>query len=107
MKEKRYHKAKHPRMGTTAKPYLRSCAKACIKGKTSCQDSDCNYWIDYEEDHNCTFIAIEKNENSSMTLREVAERMGVSFVRIKQIEDKALKKLSKNEPQLLEYLLKD
>ena len=28
-----------------------------------------------------------------MTLREVADRIGVSFVRIKQIEDKALKKI--------------
>jgi DNA-directed RNA polymerase sigma subunit (sigma70/sigma32) len=31
-----------------------------------------------------------------MTLREVAERIGVSFARIKQIETKALQKLKKN-----------
>jgi len=32
-----------------------------------------------------------------MTLREVSERLGVSFVRIKQIQDKALLKASKNK----------
>jgi len=50
-------------------------------------------WIDYEEDNNCTAIAAKKN--GSMSLREIADRMGVSFVRIKQIEDKALVKLRK------------
>ena len=53
----------------------------------------CRQWINYEEDKNCTLIAVEKNGN--MTLREVADRLGVSFVRVKQIEDKLLKKLSK------------
>lgn len=105
MKEKRYTNFKYP--SSRAKPFLRDCAKTCLKKRSSCQKSDCKYFIDYKKDYNCTFIAIEKNENSSMTLREVAERMGVSFVRIKQIEDKALKKLSKSEPQLLEYLLKE
>tara|TARA_R100000008_G_C3534539_1_gene141213 strand:+ start:447 stop:614 length:168 start_codon:yes stop_codon:yes gene_type:complete len=48
-------------------------------------------WIDYEEDFNCTNIAIKKNGN--MTLRQIAERESLSFVRIQQIEKKALKKL--------------
>jgi len=30
-----------------------------------------------------------------MTLRECAKRLGVSYVRVKQIEDKAIKKLEK------------
>jgi len=30
-----------------------------------------------------------------MTLRETSERLGVSFVRVKQIQDKALQKLLK------------
>jgi DNA-directed RNA polymerase specialized sigma subunit len=37
-------------------------------------------------------IAVEKH--GSMTLREVSERLGISFVRVKQIQDKAVKKLS-------------
>jgi len=53
---------------------------------------DCKYWIKYEDDLNCTLIAVEKH--GSMTLREVSERLGISFVRVKQIQDKAVKKLS-------------
>ena len=48
-------------------------------------------WISYKEDLNCSLIAVKKH--CIMTLREVAEREGVSFVRIKQIQDTALKKL--------------
>ena len=48
-------------------------------------------WLDYEDDLNCTNIAIKKNDN--MTLRQIAEREHLSFVRIQQIEKKALKKL--------------
>ena len=51
--------------------------------------------INYPEDLNCTLIAINKNHTGELTLREVADRMGVSFVRIKQIQDQALQKLEK------------
>ena len=67
------------------------CSKACIKNSVSCPIKDCRSWIDYEEDLNCTSIAVEKH--CSMTLREVSDRLGVSFVRIKQIEDKVMGKL--------------
>ena len=60
--------------------------------RRSCSKSDCRHWIDYEEDLNCTLVSVDKN--GSMSLREVADRLGVSFVRVKQIEDKALKKIS-------------
>lgn len=73
---------------------LPECSKACLKNDVSCPINDCRQWIDFEEDLNCTSIAVEKN--GSMTLREIADRMHVSFVRIKQIEDKVLDKLQKN-----------
>ena len=50
-------------------------------------------WIDYEEDQNCSLVSIY--ENGAMTLEEVAKRMKISFVRVSQIEKKALEKLSK------------
>jgi len=53
---------------------------------------DCKHWIDYEKDLNCTLIAVESH--GAMTLREVSERLGISFVRVKQIQDRAIKKLS-------------
>ena len=58
-----------------------------------CKEKGCRYWIDYEEDNNCSLITVDKH--GRLTLREVAERLGVSYVRIKQIEDKAILKLKK------------
>ena len=58
-----------------------------------CKEKACRYWIDYEEDNNCSLITVDKH--GRITLREVAERLGVSYVRIKQIEDKAILKLKK------------
>ena len=72
---------------------MRECAEDCQLKKKCCKKEECRYWIEYEEDLNCSLIAIEKNGN--MTLRQVADRLHVSFVRIKQIEDKALKTLTK------------
>ena len=70
---------------------MRRCLETCRSLNTSCPVEDCRYWVSYEKDLNCNFESIDKNDN--MTLREVADRIGVSFVRIKQIEDKALKKI--------------
>ena len=75
------------------KSNIPECSKACLKCDVSCPIDDCRMWIDYEEDNNCTAIAAKKN--GSMSLREVADRMHVSFVRIKQVEDKALIKIKK------------
>ena len=71
---------------------MKPCLKVCKDLNVACPIKECNHWIDYKDDLNCTLEAIEKNGN--MTLREVAKRLGVSFVRIKQIEDKAIKKIS-------------
>jgi len=48
-------------------------------------------WIDSPEDNNCVYEAIRKN--GAMTLEEVGKRLGLSFVRIRQIEKAAIKKL--------------
>ena len=70
---------------------LKECCNACVKDKTPCPVKDCRQWIDYEKDLNCCLIAIDKN--GTMTLREVSERLHLTFVRVKQIQDKAVKKL--------------
>jgi|TARA_R110002073_G_scaffold302640_1_gene470403 hypothetical protein len=69
------------------------CLKVCKELNVVCPIKDCRSWINYKKDMNCLYESIEKNGN--MTLRQVSERIGVSFVRIKQIEEKALKKLGK------------
>jgi hypothetical protein len=64
-----------------------------MKNKMACCERECRLWIDYKSEYNCTLISIY--ENGRMTLREVAERLGISFARVKQIETHALEKLKK------------
>jgi DNA-directed RNA polymerase sigma subunit (sigma70/sigma32) len=68
-----------------------SCHDECQKINKSCKQKQCRYWIDYDNDLNCTIIAVNKHGN--LTLREIGKRLSLSFVRIKQIQDQALKKL--------------
>jgi hypothetical protein len=70
---------------------LRPCAIKCQELNVKCPCKECRLWIDFEDDLNCTLIAVD--EHGSMTLREIAERLGVSFARVKQIETKALQKI--------------
>ena len=65
---------------------------AASSGKC-CQNNGCRYWIDYPEDLNCVFTAVEKH--GPMTLEETAKRLGLSLVRISQIEKNTLNRLSK------------
>ena len=71
----------------------KACADKCRSDNVSCTNGECRNWIDYKDDLNCTIIAAE--ENGPMTLEEVSKRLNLSLVRIKQIEEKALKTLSK------------
>ena len=63
------------------------------KNDHECSPETCRCWIDFPEDDNCIFESIRKNGN--MTLEKVAKRLGLSIVRISQIEKEAMKKLSK------------
>lgn len=61
-------------------------SKECCEENSRCH-------IDYPEDNNCIYTAIEKH--GAMTLEQVAKRLGISLVRVSQIEKQALKKLAK------------
>jgi hypothetical protein len=69
------------------------CYKQCQTENQGCDQTECRLWINYQDDLNCTMVAINKHPDGKMTLREVADRLGISFVRVKQIEEKALNKL--------------
>jgi len=73
---------------------LKECSEKCLELGVNCPVEECRMWIDYDTDLNCTNITIERN--GKMTLREISKRFGLSFVRIKQLQDKALRKLGKN-----------
>jgi len=68
------------------------CFQVHEKWCVSCDKTDCRNWMDYEEDLNCAIVCARKFENG-LSLREVADRMGVSFPRVSQIEHAAFKKL--------------
>ncbi len=72
---------------------MKDCSKACKDNDEPCPFNECKHHITYEKDFNCDLISVDRH--GEMTLRDIADRIGVSFVRVKQIEDAALKKLSK------------
>jgi hypothetical protein len=72
---------------------MKECAKKCFIEKKTCENKECRLYIEYEEDFNCTSIAIQKH--GPMTLVEIGRRHGISTVRAKQLVDAALLKLKK------------
>ena len=73
---------------------MKSCLKKCLELEVSCPVKECKYWISYEQDYNCCIKSID--DNGAMTLRESADRLDLSFVRVKQIQDKAMTKVVKS-----------
>ena len=69
------------------------CAEACKKSKSPCKQKDCRMWIDYDDDLNCVDIAVEKN--GPMGLKQIGARLGISYVRVTQIEKEVLRKIKK------------
>lgn len=76
-----------------------SCLEACKTLNVSCPNSDCRNWINYEQELNCVLRAVEiaEDDGIQLTLRDVSQRIGCSFVRVKQIEEEALKKINKSK----------
>jgi len=73
---------------------MKKCYDTCMEKETPCCNKECRLWIEFEKDLNCTIIAVE--QNGEMTLRQTAERLDLSYVRVKQIQDTAIKKIEKN-----------
>jgi DNA-directed RNA polymerase sigma subunit (sigma70/sigma32) len=69
-----------------------TCFEVHEKWRLGCDQSQCRNWMDHEEDLNCAVVCARKYDGG-LSLREVAERMGVSFPRISQIEHAAFNKL--------------
>ena len=80
---------------------MRKCKTGVILTNKPCQECECRQWLDYEEDLNCTLIAVDKH--GPMTLREVGDRLGISFVRVKQLQDVALAKLAAKNTKLKDF----
>ena len=75
---------------------MKKCIKETIISKTPCCNKECRLHIHFEEDLNCTSVAVMKH--GSMTLEEIGRRHQISTVRVKQIVDATLAKLKKALP---------
>jgi hypothetical protein len=75
-----------------------SCKNECVDSGVSCLSQKCRHWVDYDEDYNCSLVSADKGP---LTLDEISKRLGLSLVRVKQIEDKALVKLKKRVAKTL------
>lgn len=73
---------------------MTNCFDMYEKYNLPCDEKNCRRWVDHPEDFNCSVICANKND-TGLSLREVAERMGVTFVRVQQIEKAALAKINK------------
>ena len=70
---------------------MRKCAADNMENDSICKKEDCKLWIKYGEDLNCTLVSVKKN--GKLTLNEAGARLGISYVRVSQIEKEAVKKL--------------
>jgi predicted XRE-type DNA-binding protein len=69
-----------------------TCFEVQEKWRLPCDQTECRNFMDFKGDLNCAVVCARKHENG-LSLREVAERMNVSFPRISQIEHAAFNKL--------------
>jgi len=72
---------------------MKKCVKEVILTKQPCCNKECRLYLDFEEDLNCTSVAVAKH--GPMTLEQIGIRHKVSTVRAKQLVDSALQKLKK------------
>lgn len=79
------------------------CLNECVENNLSCENKECRHWMEYDRDLNCSIYAADTH--GAMTLDEVSKRMGMSLVRVKQIEQAALVKLKKRNSKLIKELL--
>jgi arginine decarboxylase-like protein len=81
---------------------MKKCCTLCYENNFDCEIKECRYWIHFSEDNNCSLLSIYKN--GKMNLREIAMREGISYARVKQIQDAALIKLKKRGLNLKHFL---
>ena len=76
---------------------LPDCAKKCKSSEIGCPNTDCRMWIDYEKENNCCLVSIEEKgkggSDRGLTLHECAARLDINYLKVRQIEINALRKL--------------
>ena len=70
---------------------LPKCSAECVIRNVCCEKVTVETGLTIKMRHNCSKISIYLH--GRMTLKQVAERLGISIARVKQIETKALARL--------------
>jgi len=70
------------------------CITKCKEHGVSCPNTECEMWMNHEEDLNCCMVAVDNNP-SGLTLQAVGDRLGITCVRVHQIEKMAVTKMKK------------
>ena len=67
------------------------CFKYNKKNDKKCKKNTCQYWIKHKESNNCIVIASQKE--NYWTLERIGDLIGVTRMRVCQIEKKAINKI--------------
>ena len=67
------------------------CFELHDKEGVECQNKSCRMWINCKQGQNCTLIA---SKNGPLSLQEIGDILGVTRMRICQIEKKVVNKIS-------------
>jgi hypothetical protein len=70
------------------------CDEYCELEEHICISKSCRYYITSEQDFNCCLISARKGPQS---LREISNKIGISYVSVHQLEEKILSKLKKRK----------
>ena len=80
---------------------MKKCKTGVLLRNKPCEECKCRMWLDYESDLNCTLIAVDKH--GPLNLRQIGERLGISFVRVKQLQDVAIAKIVAKKTRLGDF----
>ena len=69
---------------------LNACFNVHKNYSKNCSNTSCRYWHDLEESNNCI---INKSNNNPHTLQEIGDILGITRMRVCQIEKRILKKI--------------
>jgi Zn-finger protein len=67
------------------------CYQLHETNKIACQNKSCRLWMNHKDGQNCTIISSKKGPFS---LQEIGDIMGVTRMRICQMEKRIIQKLS-------------
>ena len=70
---------------------MRECVQECYKQRSPCDQRECRMHIEFPSDLNCTVIAVKKH--GPMTLEEIGETFDLTRERVRQIKEKAIRRL--------------